>query len=188
MSSLFNNISGQLQPIMGGNSQLLMGGYGGTPEDDYGNLRAQPVPGQSTPGMGGKAGGSKPNPFSQVPVDMEGNLLQPGANDNLPQTPPMMTPQTGTPGRPVSVADFTPRGPGLANPGGGGVVQNPSPQVPGQSTPGVGGKTGGGVFQPFMGPAPTINPIARGGGRAQMQSTKPRGMVGKGAGRGGILR
>jgi hypothetical protein len=199
MSGMTGMIGDAMQGAMPGNQ------YGIPPAGIQGGPADLQYPGEvSAPGMGGKGGmpldGIKPNPFSQVPVDMQGNLLQPGANDNLPQVPPMMTPQSGTPGRPVPVADFTPRGPGFANPGGGGVVKDPMPQVPGQGAPGMGGKGPVGAVtnalqnvrpavQPMPTPAPIVNPRAR-VSRQPVQSMKQGGMTraSRGAGRGGMLR
>lgn len=164
-----------------GDSQPGMGGKSGVPT---------PVP--NAPGMGGKAGGG--GPFAQIPIDMNGNIIGQGAN--LPQTPPMMAPQAGTPGRPFPTADFTPAGPGFANPGAGGVTPAPQPQVPAQGNRPVVGLPGGtpqdkfGMLRPapvqVPTPAPIVNPRAR-VSRQPVQTMKQGGM-GRGAGRGGLLR
>jgi hypothetical protein len=126
-------------------------------------------------GLGGKGGGG---PLAQIPIDMNGNIL--GQGPNLPQTPPMMAPQTGTPGRPVPAEPFTPRGPGFANPGSGGVVPAPSPQVPGGSPIRPTLPTGRPMAAP---PAPLVSQRSR-VSRQPIQSMK----MGRGAGRGGLLR
>jgi hypothetical protein len=87
------------------------------------------TPGGSTPGAGGKG-------FA-----------------NLPHPPTPMAPQSGTPGRPVPAAPFTPRGPGYANPGAQGAIAHPQGEVPGtppiQTAPLTGNFQPGTVMQPF---------------------------------------
>lgn len=163
------------------------------------------------PGAGGKGGG----PLAQIPIDMQGNVLGGGdatmnlpAPNNLPSPPPMMTPQSGTPGRPVPAAPFTPIGPGVSNPGGGGVVQQPKPQLP--ATPpmsGVGQSLRGAaqqrqqMFAPQGAPLtgnfqPRTNLSPQPLGRPPVMGTiaKPNRGIGthygpiKGAGRGGMIR
>ncbi len=196
MGSFLNNMMGQMQPMVGTGSGGMPQGDADFTQDPYG------VPGQSTPGMGGKAGGGRPNPFSQVPVDMQGYLLQPGANDFMsPPAPttPLGVEQGGTPGRPVPAAPMSPRGPGFANPGG-----------PGVGTPGMGGKSGGGQMPqpmprpeiqpmpapPMTAPGPMVNPRSRVSMQAPQsmkQGIMGRGGMGmgkasRGAGRGGMIR
>lgn len=170
-----------------GGSTPGMGGKGGIP---------MPTPQTGTPGMGGKAGG----PMSQIPIDMNGNLLggnypeiqpmpeQPaiGGLPPAPITPaPLARTSGGTTGRPSPSAPMVPRGPGFANPGAPGappqqpmersILTNPQ----GQPQPVQGG---------MQNKLPPARPVF--GQQAQGRRLSGRGPLGgfKGAGRGGLLR
>ena len=115
------------QPGMGGKGGMMI-------PQSMGDQVAQQQGGM--PGMGGKG------PLSQIPVDMNGQVLGTGqgmfspgsmgqqvadqqANmPTVPQAPPAAVAQGGTPGRPVPSMPFTPRGPGYANPGASGVARS----------------------------------------------------------------
>jgi hypothetical protein len=115
------------QPGMGGKGGMMI-------PQSMGDQVAQQQGGM--PGMGGKG------PLSQIPVDMNGQVLGTGqgmfspgsmgqqvadqqANmPTVPQAPPAAVAQGGTPGRPVPSAPMSPRGPGYANPGASGVARS----------------------------------------------------------------
>jgi hypothetical protein len=168
-----------------GDAGVGMGGKGG-----------MPMPGGSAPGMGGKAGG----PLSQIPIDMNGNLLggnypeiqpmpEPPSMGGLPPAPiaaaPLARVTGGTPGRPSAAAPMVPRGPGFANPGAPGAP----PQQPMERNLLAPPQTQPQPSQPRLQPAPAapaapiVNPRAR-VSRQPVQSMKQ----GRGAGRGGMLR
>lgn len=159
-----------------------------------------PPPGNYTggmPGMGGKSGG----PLAQIPIDMNGNLLN-GVDGNYPEIQPMPEPTSmgglppapnaqiplgkvsgGTLGRPSASAPMVPRGPGANNPGAPG---NPPPQPPerGMLTPPQGPQN---RLQPA--PAAPAAPIVSQRARVPRQApVSMKGGMARGAGRGGLLR
>jgi integrin beta 8 len=90
-------------------------------------------------------GGIRPNPFSQVPVNMQGYLLQPGENDLM--APPAT--EFGNPSGPGQVSAPGTGGPNIP----GAVIEQPF-IPPGQGSPGMGGKIGRGFGGNMPQPAP----------------------------------
>jgi hypothetical protein len=210
-------------PMVGTDSGGMPQGDADFTQDPYGvpgqstpGMGGMPTPGQGTPGLGGK-GGQRPNPFSQVPVDMQGYRLngneqsyqpnfentapmpEPSSMAGLPPAPnaaaPLAKTTGGTPGRPSAAAPMAPRGPGFANPGAPGA---PPPQpmersllTPPQTQPFQGAqqnRTQPMPIAPMTAPGPIVNPRSRVPMQAQQSMKGGMGRASRGAGRGGMLR
>jgi hypothetical protein len=142
------------------------------------------VPGSDTMGMGGKAG------LGLTPQAVSNQMMATNPQTNVQQVPAMNPPQTGLPGLPVPVAQMTPLGPGLGNPGGQGVqpqqISRPAPMPPAQSFNPNRPMIKGGPVRPNLAPDRLIgnramNQVPRVGNFSRQSSIR-------GAGRGGLLR
>ena len=203
-------VPGQGAMGMGGeNGQLPYGyiDYNGPPLDSlfpksqFMELMNSQGYGGSSPGMGGKGGmmsgmgGMGGMPADAPPGTMLGQPVD-TPRINIPQQPPMVPPQSGTPGRPVPVEPFTPAGPGLANPGAIGVnpslqppppLQQAQPQRPptlAQRQPNMPAR----LQAPLrVGPGPMNPPPSAGRGSNAGRGPSPQKVRTAGAGRGGLL-
>lgn len=191
----------QLAPDQQGLGLPVPGTYGQVPQ-------YMPPADGGMPGLGGKGSSYAPTTAAGLLLGPSGDIafnqmiqavpeFAQAANSNQTQANanaqiPTGVQQGGTPGRPVPVEQFTPRGPGFANPGGKGAA--PQVQVPPPNfTPSI-LTTPQGQNLPFRGQQPARNLSPQPVGRPPVMGTmaKPSRGIGtiaqRGAGRGGILR